>query len=292
MAYNPFQPSKPITTVADVIAPSFTKPWLLYAYPWMPFPRRVIIYLREKGIPESQIKIACVRDPMFGNDLVDTSLPPRPAGSLPILAISSQGEDADEKSYIYIRQANAIMYFLEELCNDFQYGFTRPHGSFLGKTPLERARIAEVMCLAEELMVSWNPVRTFGTAAGPVSIPEASKEMLRWVRRALMTVERFFKDRDMSLLQAGKFLHVNMADIVLYNFLEFVDDCYGVDMTLASGELVTDVYGRQVKEEFPKLVEFYRTFKTRKSAKRDGERGEVAPEYAKDMMSKWADGVL
>ncbi|KAK4508214.1 hypothetical protein PRZ48_001952 [Zasmidium cellare] len=292
MAYNVFQPPKPVTTVAGVVAPSPTKPWLLYAYPWMPFPRRVIIYLREKGIPESQVKIARVQDPKFGNNVMDTSLPPRPSGSLPILAVPYEGQDADEKGYIYIRQANAIMYFLEEFCNDFQYGFTRPNGSFLGKTPLERARIAEVMCLAEELMVAWNPVRTFGTGAGPISIPEASKEMLRWVRRALGTVEHFLKDRDMMLLEGGKTLQVNMADIVLYNFLEFVHDCYGVDMTLGSGEMVEDVYGRQVKEEFPKLVEFYQAFKTRGSAKRDVEKGEVAPEYAKNMMSKWADGVL
>ncbi|KAF2172121.1 hypothetical protein M409DRAFT_17361 [Zasmidium cellare ATCC 36951] len=292
MAYNPFQPPKPVTTVGGVIAPSFGKPWLLYAYPWMPFPRRVIIYLREKGIPESQVKVARVQDPKFGNEVIDTSLAPRPAGSLPILAVPSQDQSADDRGYIYIRQANAIMYFLEEFCNDFQYGFAKPYGSFLGKTPLQRARIAEVMSLAEELMVAWNPVRTFGTGAGPVSIPEASREMLRWVRRALMTVERFFKDRDMTLLEGGKTLHINMADIVLYNFLEFVDDCYGVDMTIGSGDMVEDVYGRQVTEVFPKLVEFYQAFKTRESAKRDEERGEVAPEYAKSMMSKWADGVL
>lgn len=175
---------------------------------------------------------------------------------------------------------------------DFQYGFTRPHGSLVGRTPLERARISEVMALAEELMVAWNPVRTFGTGAGPMSIPEASKEMLRWVRRALMTVERFFKDRDMTLLQGGKYLHVDMADIALYNFLEFVDDCYGVDITIGSGEMVTDVYGRQVKEEFPKLVEFYQTFRTRDSAKIDADKGDIAPDYAKKMMSTWADGIF
>lgn len=292
MAYDPFKRPQPVTQVPGISAPSFTSKWLLYAYPWMPFPRRVIIYLREKDIPESQVKIVHVRDPKAGNDVVEPHLPPRPPGSLPILAIPSKGEDADEKGFIYIRQANAIMYFLEELCEDFQYGFTRPHGGLGGKNPLERARVAEAMSIAEELMVAWNSVRTFGTGAGPISIPEASKEMLRWVRRALMTVEGFFKDRDMSLIEDGKYGHVTMADIVLYNFLEFVDDCYAVDMTIGSGEMTTDVYGREVKEEFPKLIEFYQAFKTRESAKRNADKGDVPSEDTKNMMSTWADGVL
>lgn len=64
------------------------------------------------------------------------------------------------------------------------------------------------------------------------------------------------------------------------SFFEFVEDCYGVDMTIGSGEIVEDVYGREVKEEFPKLVEFFQTFKTRESAKREDEKGEVPPEWA------------
>ena len=36
-------------------------------------------------------------------------------------------------------------------------------------------------------------------------------------------------------------------------------------MTIGSGETVRDVYGREVREEFPKLVEFYQAFKTRDS---------------------------
>ena len=49
--------------------------------------------------------------------------------------------------------------------------------SFLGHDPLSRARVTEILALADECTTAWNPVRTFGTGAGTMSIPEASKEM-------------------------------------------------------------------------------------------------------------------
>jgi glutathione S-transferase len=66
-------------------------PYLLYVYPWIPFPRRIIIYLREKGIPSSLVKVVPVSDPQNGN-AAPTEYPPRPSGSLPILVIPSPDE--------------------------------------------------------------------------------------------------------------------------------------------------------------------------------------------------------
>jgi glutathione S-transferase len=145
----------PTSAMALPFKPSF--PWLLYAYPWMPFPRRVIIYLREKGIPESLIKVARVTDPQNGNEVVDSSLPARPAGSLPILAIpsttSEEGSNADQ--WVYIQQSMSIIHYLEELCNSGEYGFSSPHGSFVGRNALSRARIGEILSLAEECTIAW-----------------------------------------------------------------------------------------------------------------------------------------
>ena len=118
--------------------------------------------------------------------------------------------------------------------------------------------------------------------------------MLRWVRRSLMAIETWWQegDRDMSLLSKGSNGHVTLADIVLYQFLEFTNDCYGVDMTVGSGEEVRDVYGREVVEMFPKLFEFYEAFSTRDSAKRDGSKGEMASGAPLKIMQAWAEGVL
>ena len=73
-----------------------------------------------------------------------------------------------------------------------------------------------------------------------MKFPQGSKEMLGWVRRSLMAIETLWQDsnRDMSFLKKSVFGHVTLADIVLYQFLEFTKDCYGVDMTIGSGEKV------------------------------------------------------
>lgn len=259
----------------------------------MPYPRRVIIYLREKGISDCLVKVVQVSDPQDGNQVVDASYPPRPAGSLPILAISPK-PDVKHPRPILIRQSMAIMGFLEELCNSGQYGFSSPHDPLIPTEPLARARVSEVLSLAEELTVAWNPVRTFGTGAGTMSYPEGAKEMLRWERRSLMALETWWQeqDRDMSLLRQGVQGHVTLADIVLYQFLDFTKQEYGVDMTVGSGAKVRDVYGRELIEKFPKLGEFYEAFNTRESARRNELAGEFAAEKVAKRMQTWVEGVL
>ena len=96
----------------------------------------------------------------------------------------------------------------------------------------------------------------------------------------------------MSALGRGVDGHVTLADIFLYQFLEFTKDCYGVDMTIGSGEKVQDVYGREVVEKFPKLAEFFDAFSSRDSAGRDAEKGEVPSEVPRRNMQTWAEGVL
>ena len=125
-----------------------------------------------------------------------------------------------------------------------------------------------------------------------MSVPAAAKEMIRWVCRPLATIEDWFEDRDFSSLHQGQGGQVSIAEIVLYQFLEFTKDCYGVDMTQGSGQKAKDVYGREVIERYAKIREFYDAFKTRDSAKRDPEAGEVAAEATLKKMQTWADGIL
>lgn len=265
-------------------------PWLLYVYPWMPYPRRIIIYLREKSLPSSLVTVVPVSDPHLGNK-ADPQFPPKPAGSLPILAIPT---DESRTAFTYISQSLAIINYLDDVCDAGLHGFPRSnHPMRGGADPVARARVAEVLALADECTAGWNPVRLFGTAVGTMPIPQASHEMLRWVRRSLMAIETLWKDReDISSLRQGQGGNVTMGEIVLYQFLEFTADCYGVDMTAGSGENVKDVYGREVMEEFPRLREFYLAFKTRDSARRDAASGEVASKKDLERMRTWVDGVL
>ncbi len=132
-------------------------PFLLYSYPWMPFPRRIAIYLREKQIPSTHVRIVRVSDPKDGNRVVDFSFPPRPAGSLPVLAVPSEktGEDGKPVEWFHIRQSMAIIHILEEICEKKLYGFDSPVGGLFGTSIVERVRINEVLTLAEECTVNW-----------------------------------------------------------------------------------------------------------------------------------------
>jgi hypothetical protein len=100
------------------------------------------------------------------------------------------------------------------------------------------------------------------------------------------------KDRDFSSLRQGGGGNVGIAEIVLYQFLEFTKDCYGVNMTQGSGQTVKDVYGRDVVERYTKIGEFYEAFKTRDSAKRNAEAGEVPAGAVLKRMQTWAEGSL
>ncbi len=260
---------------------------LLYAYPWMPYPRRVIIYLREKGIPPSLVTIVRDSDPQLGN-VVPPEYPPKPPGSLPILAVPS----ADESRYTYIGQSLAIINYLEDLCDARHDGFPRtPSMRGTGADLIVRARQNELLALADQLTADWNPVRTFGSGAGTMSVSAASKEMLRWIHRALATIEGWWQDQgcNFSDLLRGD-VGVTLADILLYQFLEFTKDCYGRDMSQGSGETVKDVYGRDVVEKYTKLREFYDAFKTRDSARRNEAAGEVASKQVLKRMQTWVEG--
>ncbi|CZR68725.1 uncharacterized protein PAC_18624 [Phialocephala subalpina] len=141
------------------------------------------------------------------------------------------------------------MNYLDELCDSGSAGFPKSKNSMRGDDILSRARNTEILGMAEELLVAWNPVRMFGTGAGSIHLPAASKEMLRWVHRGLWTVGTYLKDTDFSHLEEeGR--GPSTAETVLYQFLEFVGDCYGVDLTLGSGGMVKDVYGRMVEEKY------------------------------------------
>ena len=256
----------------------------------MPYPRRVALYLSEKRITSSAIRIIHVSDPQTGNCVVPAQangVPPRPEGSLPILAIPPSN---NSNGWLYIRQSMAIVQYVEEACaRGGELSNTCARELVKGHTPLERARITEIITLAEELLVSWNPVRIFGTKAGTIVYPEGAKEMLGWVQRTLSTVDPLLVDRDLEYLKDDE-QSVSVADVVLFGFLEFVDYCYGVDVTVGSGRERTDVYGRAVREDYPRLREFYGSFKGRKSTKRHGS-GETASEEVLERMRAWHDGI-
>ncbi|KAL4902355.1 hypothetical protein BDW74DRAFT_180860 [Aspergillus multicolor] len=310
---------------------STSEPWLLYAYPWQPYPRRLVIYLRERSIPSSLVTVVTVSDVQFGAKVPD-GFPPKPPGSLPILAIPKKNQNgsdsstsgpngARESEFIFIKQSLAIMEFLEDACNKGLYGFPKLAAPLAlpinepsltshvdandvdeASRALLTARHSELLSLANGLTESWNPVRTFGSGTGTMRIPAAAKEMLGWTRRVLLAVENWFGENkyvpdlrwnrdDNSSYGKGQ-RQATIAEIVLFQFLEFTDYCYGVDMTVSSGRKVSDVYGREVREEYPRLRRFYEEFGIRPSARRYQELGDVPHESWVEKMRDWSEGIF
>lgn len=186
----------------------------------------------------------------------------------------------------------AIICYLEETCAPGgALAYLNTRALVKGENALERARIAELLTLAEELLLMWNPVRIFGTGAGTMEYPEGAKEMLRWVMRTIAAINKLLEDRDLDYLKDDEEV-VTIADIVLFHFLEFVEYCYGVDLTRGSGAVVKDVYGREAREEYLKVQAFYENFKGRKSVRRDEETGEFAGDDVLGVMRSWHDGVF
>src|SRR5215510_4688301 len=99
----------------------------LYVFPLAPNPRRLLVYMAEKGIklPIEEVDI------MSGKNRTPEFLKRNPLGGLPVLEL-------DDGSHL--TESLAIMEYLEEL---------HPKPSLLGNTPLERARVREAERICE-----------------------------------------------------------------------------------------------------------------------------------------------
>jgi glutathione S-transferase len=99
----------------------------LYTFAFAPNPRRVHVYLAEKGI---ELTLETV-DIMTQQNRTPDFLKKNPLGGLPVLEL----DDGN-----HLTESLAIMEYLEEL---------HPEKPMIGKTPLERARTREVERIAE-----------------------------------------------------------------------------------------------------------------------------------------------
>ncbi|PWY90952.1 hypothetical protein BO70DRAFT_392620 [Aspergillus heteromorphus CBS 117.55] len=82
---------------------------------------------------------------------------------------------------------------------------------------------------------------------------QSAHEMFKWLQRGLLSIERWMDENEYSpddlRWDAGSTRVVTIAEMFLFQFLEFTVDCYGVDVTqLSSDKTSKDVYGRDVCE--------------------------------------------
>lgn len=218
----------------------------LYVLPWGIYPRRVLIYLSEKGLLDSpHLKITPVT--MSSAGMV---APGKPSGTVPILALGNG---------TFIKQSIAILEYIEDICDDAKSGEkvvndsfgSGAKGSMRGETAEERARMRDILGLADEASLQFGFACHKGsalfTSLEPQS-PLAARFAMESCKRNLQLVEQYFEG-ELRFERGGGV--ATIADCVLFSLLQFAKEFYAVDLTL----------------DLPNLARFYDLFKQRRSAK-------------------------
>jgi glutathione S-transferase len=177
----------------------------LYELIWGVYPRRVIIYLAEKGISDiERIPLDFFR----GENRQPEHLTRNPAGTVPVLEISHG---------VYIRQSTAILEYLEE---------TYPSPNMIGGTPEERAFTRDLMSLINESTQFFGSYVTHASPLFAAMIEQkrdAADAAWEFYRQRMATLDQMIKDAD--FLNGG---YPTIADCALASLIGFARDFYNV----------------------------------------------------------------
>jgi glutathione S-transferase len=170
----------------------------LYDFPFAPNPRKVRVYLAEKGIEIPRVLVNIVK----GEQSTPEFLAKNPTGGLPVLELDDG---------TCLRESLAIIEYLEEL---------HPEPPMIGATPLERARVRALERTAD-LGVLMNVARVLHNthAVLPGRVP--NPEIAAIARRDLEKPAGFL---DSQLADGRAFVAgdcVTIADCTLLAAVEF-----------------------------------------------------------------------
>ncbi|XXH05662.1 hypothetical protein Hte_012097 [Hypoxylon texense] len=237
----------------------------LFVLTWGVYPRRVLIYLHEKGLLNSDlIKIT----PVTISPDIEMVAPGKPKGTVPILALPDG---------TFIKQSVAIIEYLEDICDDpredwqKEIAATAKSSSMRGDTARERATTREVLALADEATMAFGFACHKGSklfAARETIDPAVSSMVMEWAKRSLKLLEAYYEGRFEEAYSAQE---VTMADCVLFSLLQFAKELYG-------RHLVVEEIG------LPNLNRFYDAFMQRESTKI---AEDFYPKGIKDLACVW-----
>jgi glutathione S-transferase len=232
----------------------------LYVLEFGVYPRRVVIYLKEKGLLDSgMIKITPV-------DLQGVA-PGKPKGTSPMLRLPDG---------TFIKQSIAILEYFEDICQDPQQEWQHKLASYSkqptmrGQSAEERARMRSIMGLAEEAMIYFGFAchkgsRVFETVEP--SCPEGAKMSMESSKKDLKLIETYLEGDTRFDTDGGI---PTIADCILFSFLQFTNNFYSFNILAGS--------------DLPNLERFYENFGRRESTKI---ASEVYPEFLKDLARQW-----
>ncbi|KAL8341811.1 hypothetical protein RB601_005344 [Gaeumannomyces tritici] len=250
-----------------------TAPLELFVFPWGVYPRRVLLYLAEKGLAgHPHIKITQVD---VANQM---SAPGKPPGSVPVLRLPDG---------TFVKQSVAILEYLEDVCDapdpsqPWQADLaaaaaaaaTTATGSMRGgDAAARRARAREILALADEAnshfgLAAHKGARVF--VGAEETDPKAARLAMEYCRKAMGLLEPYYADDELPLLERGG-RGVTIADCVVFSLISFARGLYDVD--LCSGP---------AGEELPSLRRFAEWFGKRESARLP--EGEFYPAPIKEL---------
>ena len=198
----------------------------LYVLPWGLYPRRVLLYLTEKGLLTSPLlKITPVAPAYTG-----MTAPGKPPGSVPILRLPDG---------TFIKQSLAIIEFFEDVCDNpdptkdwqIELAKTANHGiDMRGGTAEEKARTREILALVDEASTQFSFAGHKGTALF-VPLGEtnalAAQLALEFCKQTLRLVDENHSTELQRSIDNGR---VSIADCVFYSLLQFSEGVYSVDL--------------------------------------------------------------
>ena len=205
----------------------------LYVLGWGLYPRRVTIYLKERGILD---RLNIHEVPVLPTGLGD--LPGKPKGTVPVL---------EYEPGRYIRQSTAILEYLEDVSDatavDGSNSNEKCRRSLRGKTPEERARVRELLDLINEMcsllgFYLHNASKAF--SGMETQRPEAAGQAFKKVRKLLGDINSM-ADAQGPFLAGGEEAggasggglrrdRPSLADVVLLATVQFARHVYDVDL--------------------------------------------------------------
>lgn len=202
----------------------------LYEIVWGIYPRRVGVYLAEKGItdieridmpvgPEMQI-------PILGNMTIPGSVPALDTGNGQIIGGSI-----------------AILEYLEEIY---------PSPNLMGDTPLDRALTREIVSCIEEATIHYGVWVHHGSvlfAQMVDQVPTSAKTAIGYFNKYMKRLDAYAAASKGDFLAGDK---VTIADCIAYSAIQFMNEAYSVP----------------IPEGCPALEAWFARFSERPSAKR------------------------
>lgn len=198
----------------------------LYVLSWGIYPRRVLLYLTEKGLLSSPLlKITTVIPAYTG-----MTAPGKPPGSVPILRLPDGS---------FIKQSLAIIEFFEDVCDspdpakDWQVELAKTANreiNMRGSTAEEKASTREILALVDEASTQFCFAGHKGTALFvPLETTNAlaAELALEFCKKTLRLVDENYATELHRSIDNGR---VSIADCVFYSLLQFSEGVYGVDL--------------------------------------------------------------